>query len=143
MITNSYGDTAAREFLILLAKDRGITAEPATNAILKGVFVPASIDVTGERFNIDKMNYVVTEKIADGEYQVKCETSGEAGNQYLGNMIPMNYIDGLESATLTEVLIPGEDLIVIIVEIPPIDIVHIPISVIINAVSRDLIGIDP
>ena len=109
MITNSYGDTAAREFLILLAKDRGITAEPATNAILKGVFVPASIDVTGERFNIDKMNYVVTEKIADGEYQVKCETSGEAGNQYLGNMIPMNYIDGLESATLTEVLIPGED----------------------------------
>lgn len=109
MITNSYGDTATREFLILLAKDRGITAEPATNAILKGVFVPASIDVTGERFNIDKMNYVVTEKIADGEYQVKCETSGEAGNQYLGNMIPMNYIDGLESATLTEVLIPGED----------------------------------
>lgn len=109
MITNSYGDTAAREFLILLAKDRGITAERATNAILKGVFVPDSIDVTGERFNIDKMNYVVTEKIADGEYQVKCETSGEAGNQYLGNMIPMNYIDGLESATLTEVLIPGED----------------------------------
>lgn len=109
MITNSYGDTAAREYLTLLAKDRGITVEPATNAILKGVFVPASIDVTGERFNIDKMNYVVTEKIADGEYQVKCETSGEIGNRYLGNMIPMNYIDGLESATLTEVLIPGED----------------------------------
>ena len=41
------------------------------------------------------------------------------------------------------VLIPVEDLIVIIVEIPPIPIIHVAISVIIDAVSRDLIGIDP
>ena len=31
------------------------------------------------------------------------------GNQYLGSLIPIDYIDGLETATLTEVLIPGED----------------------------------
>src|SRR5690606_12361543 len=32
-----------------------------------------------------------------------------AGNLYLGTLIPINYIAGLETAKLTEVLIPGED----------------------------------
>ncbi len=109
LIQNSYGDTAAREFLILLAKDRGLTPEPATNAILKGEFTPTNIDVTGQRFNIGKMNYVVTEQIAPGQYQVQCESTGVIGNQYLGDMIPMEYIDGLQTASLTEILIPGED----------------------------------
>lgn len=109
LIQNSYGDTAAREFLILLAKDRGLTPEPATNAILKGEFTPTNIDVTGQRFNIGTVNYVVTEQIIPGQYQVKCESTGIIGNQYLGDMIPMEYIDGLQTASLTEILIPGED----------------------------------
>lgn len=109
LIKDSYGDSASREFLILLCKDRGLEPEAATNAILLGEFTPTTIDVTGERFNIGELNYVVTEKIADGKYKVKCETAGIIGNQYLGSMIPMEYIDGLETATLTELLIPGED----------------------------------
>lgn len=109
LIKNSYGDTAAREFLILRAKDRGLSPEPATNAILKGEFTPTAIDVTGQRFNIGDVNYIVTEKISPGEYQVQCETAGTIGNQYLGQMIPMEYIQGLETAELTEILIPGED----------------------------------
>ena len=109
LIKNSYGDTAAREFLVMLCKDRGITPESATNAVLKGEFTPTDIDVTGQRFNIGSLNYVVTEQIAPGQYQVMCETAGVIGNQYLGQMIPMEYIDGLETATLTEVLVPGED----------------------------------
>lgn len=109
MIQNTYGDTAAREFLILLCKDRGIVPEPAYKAVLKGVFAPANIDVIGKRFNIGALNYIVTEKITDGIYQVQCETEGSIGNQYLGQMIPMEYIKGLETAELTEILIPGED----------------------------------
>lgn len=109
LITNSFGDTAAREFLILLAKDRGLSPEPATHAVLKGEFTPTDIDVTGQRFNIGEMNYVVKEQIVPGQYQVQCEEVGEIGNQFLGQMIPMEYIDGLETATLTELLIPGED----------------------------------
>jgi uncharacterized phage protein gp47/JayE len=109
LVSNSYGDTAAREFLILLCGDRGITPKAATSAVLKGEFTPASIDVTGKRFNIGEINYVVTEKIADGQYQVQCESVGVIGNQYLGDMIPIEYIDGLQTAALTEVLIPGED----------------------------------
>lgn len=109
LIKNSYGDTAAREFLILLAKDRGLSPKPATNAVLKGEFTPITIDVIGKRFNIDDANYIATEKISDGQYQMRCESVGEIGNQYLGQMTPIDYIDGLETAQLTEILIPGED----------------------------------
>ena len=104
-----YGDTASREFLILRCKERGLHPYPATNAVLKGVFTPANIDVSGQRFNIGNVNYIVGEKIADGEYQVRCEALGITGNQYLGNMIPIEYIKGLQTAELTEILIPGED----------------------------------
>lgn len=109
LIQNSYGDTAAREFLILLAKDRGLSPEPATHALLKGEFTPTTIDVTGQRFNIGDINYTVLEQAEPGQYRVQCESTGEIGNQYLGQMIPMDYIPGLETASLTEVLIPGED----------------------------------
>jgi uncharacterized phage protein gp47/JayE len=109
LLAEAYGDSASREYLILRCAERGLSPYEATNAILKGVFTPANIDVTGQRFNIGSMNYVVTEKIADDEYKVQCESSGITGNQYLGTMIPMEYIEGLETAELTEVLIPGED----------------------------------
>lgn len=109
ILREAYGDTASREFLILRCRERGIYPYQATNAVLKGVFVPSSIDVTGQRFNIGDMIYTVAEKIADGEYRVECETSGSVGNQFLGAMIPMEYIRGLQSAELTEILIPGEN----------------------------------
>ncbi len=109
ILREAYGDTASREFLILRCKERGISPYGATKAVLKGEFSPVNIEMTGERFNIGMMNYTVTEKIGEGEYQVQCETAGTEGNQYLGRMTPIAYIDGLESAELTKVLIPGEN----------------------------------
>lgn len=109
LIAEAYGDSASREFLIRRCKERGITPYEATKAILKGEFTPKNIDVTGQRFNISSLNFIVLEKIADGEYQVQCETPGIVGNQQLGTMIPIEYIEGLETAELTGVLIPGED----------------------------------
>lgn len=109
LIAEAYGDSASREFLIRRCKERGITPYEATKAILEGKFTPKNIDVTGQRFNISSLNFIVLEKIADGEYQVQCETPGIVGNQQLGTMIPIEYIEGLETAELTDVLIPGED----------------------------------
>ena len=80
LVRNSYGDTAAKEFLVLLCKDRGITPEPATHAVLEGIFKPDTMDMTGRRFNIGEMNYTVTEQIAPGRYQVQCESLGTVGN---------------------------------------------------------------
>lgn len=108
ILQEAYGDSASREFLIRRCRERGIYPYPATHAIGRGVFVPVDIDVSGQRFNIGEINYTVLEKMADGEYQVQCESPGIVGNQYLGTMVPMEYIKGLQSAELTEILIPGE-----------------------------------
>ncbi len=109
ILREAYGDTASREFLVLRCKERGISPNPATKAVLKGVFTPDDIDVSGQRFNIGEVNYVVLEKNEEGWYQVECETAGNIGNQYLGTMIPVEYIRGLQAAELMEVLVPGED----------------------------------
>lgn len=109
LIAEAYGDSASREFLIRRCKERGITPYKATKAILKGEFTPTNIDVTEQRFNIGSVNFIALEKIADGEYKVQCESSGIVGNQQLGTMLPIDYIQGLETAELVEVLIPGED----------------------------------
>ena len=48
----------------------------------------------------------------DGAYQVTCETAGTIGNQQLGNLLSIetqNDLNDMQSAELTEVLIPGED----------------------------------
>ena len=109
IMNESFADTASREYLVRRANERGITPEPATNAILKGVFTPTTVDVLGKRFNCDELNYIAIEKITDGEYQMQCETAGLSGNVNFGQMNPIEYIERLESAELTEILIPGED----------------------------------
>ena len=109
IMNESFADTASREYLIRRARERGMIPEPATNAIMKGVFTPATVDVLGKRFSCDNLNYIVVEKITDGEYQMQCETVGVEGNAKVGQMIPIEYIEGLETAELTEILIPGED----------------------------------
>lgn len=103
-----FADTAPMEYLERRAAERGLSPYPATNAKLKGKF---NIDVPiGSRFSgQDDLNYTVIEKIADGEFVLECETAGNIGNLYLGTIIPIDYIEGLETAELTEVLIPGED----------------------------------
>lgn len=110
IMSETFGDTASRDFLILRAKERGIVPYSATYAILKAVSKPNTINIKiGSRFSLDDLNYTITEKIKEGEYKAKCESLGTIGNRYFGSMIPIDYIDGLESIELTELLIPGED----------------------------------
>ncbi len=109
ILNESFADTATREFLIKRAAERGVIPYSATSAILKGVFTPATVDVLGQRFSCDELNYIVVEKITDGEYKMQCEMTGVKGNATFGQMIPIEYIEGLETAEITEILIPGED----------------------------------
>lgn len=109
VIREGFGDTASREFLILRCRERGISPYPAEKAEGKGVFSPKTVDVTGKRFSIGEVNFVAADKLSDGVYLMECETAGKIGNRFFGDMIPIDYIDGLEKAELTEILIPGED----------------------------------
>ncbi len=111
VLNQGFADTSERDYLILRARERGLVPYDATAAILKGVFTPATVDVTGLRFSLGELNFVATAAIEGepGAYQMTCETPGADGNKVLGAMIPIEYIDGLATATATEILIPGED----------------------------------
>ena len=105
-----FADTASREYLIRRAAERGIVPLPATYAVLKGEFVPATVEIPiAARFRCGEHAYSVVEKIWDGEYKLECETVGSAGNTVFGTLIPIDYIAGLEGCELAELLIPGED----------------------------------
>ncbi len=107
ILTETFGDTASREYLIRRAKERGLTPYEASYAYLRGVF---DIEVPiGERFSCEDLNYVVAEQLGPCEYMLQCETVGVIGNRTFGDLIPVNYVDGLKSAELVELLIPGED----------------------------------
>ncbi len=107
VLKEGFADTASREYLILRAKERGITPNEATAAVLRGVF-DGEVPI-GSRFNLGELNYEVTEKIKDYEYKLTCETTGSVGNKYFGTLTPINYIQGITSAAITELLIPGTD----------------------------------
>lgn len=110
ILRETFGDTASRDFLIRRAKERGLTPQPATQAILKAISKPSTLDIKlGSRLSLEELNYEIIEKIQDGEYKVRCETLGVLGNKYFGFAIPIDYIQGLESVEITELLIPGED----------------------------------
>lgn len=110
ILKETFADTAQRDYLVRRAAERGIIPYEATCSILKGIFTPSTLEIPiGSRFSCNELNYVVTSKIQDGEYQLQCETFGISGNANFGNLIPINYIQGLETAKLTDLLIPGED----------------------------------
>lgn len=102
-----YADTAPREDLIRRMAERGLTPKPATKAKWRAIF---NIDVPiGARFSLDQLNYTVIEKISNGHFILESETFGAIGNTEYGTLIPINYIDGLQTAELVELLVPGED----------------------------------
>ncbi len=107
ILNETFADTASRDYLILRCKERGIAPLPATAAIAIGEF---DIDIPiGSRFSGDKYDWVVTEKISGGKYYMTCEAAGADANGYLGQLIPIDYIDGLTSAEITSIVINGED----------------------------------
>lgn len=108
---NGFADTAEREYLILRCKERGITPEPATYAILKGDF---NMEIPiGNRFNLGDLNYVNIAFIgsSDGRYyyQLQCETLGTEGNVQFGELSAIDFVDTDMEGSITELLIPAED----------------------------------
>lgn len=138
MIQNAFADTAEREYLILRAKEIGLAPHEATKAVLKmeATYSGADENVSiGDRFSLNGLNYVVIEQMVNetdkvietipfdgnsvsagsgekigGWWKVECETEGIIGNTQFGELLPLQTVKDLVKATLTEVLIPGEDI---------------------------------
>lgn len=110
VLKETFADTASREYLILRARERGLSPIPASTAVLEMTITPSTLQLKmGERFSIGDLNYFVSAEKSAGVYEITCETTGEAGNDYGGTVIPIEYIPGLETCQITARLIPGED----------------------------------
>lgn len=113
ILTETFADTSNGEFLARRAAERGVNRKPATKAVRLGLFTDSSEAAfdppIGSRFSGDDLNYVVVEKITDGQFKLECETAGEVGNSYVGTLLPIGYIPELATATLTDILVPGEN----------------------------------
>ena len=110
VMDETFVDTASLQYLMLRCKERGVAIQGETAAVIEGVFTPSDIELSaGLRFNCDEVNYVVTEKISAGHYKLEAETLGTVGNKYTGLLLPIQTVNGLDTASIAAVLIPAED----------------------------------
>lgn len=110
LINEVFPDTASREYLIKHCATRGLLPKAASAAIVQGVFTPDTVGIPiGSRFSHDDFNYTVIERVDYGVYKLQCETVGSEPNGVTGQLIPIDYIQGLQTAEISEVLILGED----------------------------------
>jgi len=102
-----FANTSSGVFLENRCAEVGVVRKQATKAIRKGEF--NTIVPIDTRFGIDALVYAVTENIENYDYKLECQTPGEVGNNQFGTLLPIDYVDGLTFANLSDVLIPGED----------------------------------
>lgn len=110
-----FADSSSYYYLIKRAAERGIYPNEETNAECKLTVTPADTQISiDDRFALGELNYTVVSIIdaSQGLYKLMCETPGTIGNQQLGTLIPLetkNALNDMQSAEITEILIPGED----------------------------------
>lgn len=114
ILDEAFADTASYYYLIKRAAERGLYPKEETCAVTKMVVSPSDTPISiNDRFNLGDLNYTVTSIInsTQGTYQLTCEDAGIIGNQQLGDLLPIeteNELNNMESAKITEILIPGE-----------------------------------
>lgn len=106
-LLETFADTATMEGLKRRASERGLEPKPATQTVVKGEF-DTDIPI-GSRFFKDDFTYRVAELISGTSYIMVCEQYGSGANGYVGEITPIEDIENLTSARITEILIPGED----------------------------------
>ena len=104
--------TAVGEDLDKLAVLAGLSRYPASPAVRLGVF---NMDVpVGARFSTvngaQSIDFTVTSRVSAGRFQLTAEIPGEIGNSYAGPILPITFIQGLTSAQIMDILVPGDDL---------------------------------
>ena len=109
ILNEGFADTADMDGLVRIAANRGLTRKPATNAY---VSITANVALPiGWRASLKGYNYIVTEELDSTNhiYKAMCEEAGSGPNELLGQLTPIDYVDGLTSAVITQVLIAGDD----------------------------------
>jgi len=117
VLLDTFAQTAVGGYLDLRAEEHGIRRIAATPAVVTGVFTdsegdPYKLLEEGNQFSSigeSPVFYSVVKQLTDGTYTLICETAGIIGNQYIGQLLPVDNFNGLGEATLTEITIPARD----------------------------------
>lgn len=117
VLLETFTQTAQGGYLDLRAEEHGIKRIAATQAIVKGKFTKDDgtpvVLVEGNRFSSiddDPVYYSIIKQDTDPlYYTLLAETAGTRGNQYVGQLLPIDHFNGLASAELIEVVIPARD----------------------------------
>lgn len=122
MILNCFARTAMSPYLELRCEEQGITREPATYARRLGIFTNGEGEpyplVIGQEFSTVSETNLVNFKVISvytedgqtvpGSYILQCTQPGTIGNEYFGEIVPLNNLDNLATANLSDILVPGE-----------------------------------
>lgn len=107
-------DTSAGEYLNRYAEVFNLFRKEATRAVRQGSF-DCEIPI-GSRFSTSENDgsLFIVKKLLNNEngtflYEMECEKPGKLGNEYEGDLIPVEYISGLGVARLGAVLSAGTD----------------------------------
>jgi len=112
---NAYAETAGGDWLDMLVAERGLSRKASTRAVKKGIFniqVPVGSRfsaLTGSGYLTYKAIEFVEQISGEYAYKMECETVGEVGNNYSGQLIAVDYVTGLSSAQLTDLLSGGTE----------------------------------
>ena len=110
LLNESFADSASQYYLIKRAAERGILPKSGSAAVLKIQIKPEKRNLeNGTYFNVGDLNYFVSENLGDGYYAITCEDEGTAGNNTADDIIPLEYIDGLESVEIVSIITQGSD----------------------------------
>ena len=113
-ISESFVDTATREYILLACKQMGIdiTQFEASAGVHKGEF-DVQVPI-GSRWNCELYNYTVTEYLGTENgyyiYRMDCDTVGTAPNNVTGDLVAITHMPtGLTHAKVVDCLIDGEN----------------------------------
>lgn len=116
-------ETAVGVNLEHICANYNITRIGATSAVKKAYFTNSNDEpmtvALNSRFSTigeNPINYYVENyhyddegAIVPGTYDLRCEVLGRAGNDYVGSIIPISFINNLKTATMSDVVISARD----------------------------------
>lgn len=109
LLDRAFPDTAVGEDLERKAAERGLSRQEATYAQRKGVFLDGNGSAftvsEGNRYSGGGMNYTLTDS---ANSMLTAETPGVDDNGAGITLLPLDYHEGMASATLGDVVIAGE-----------------------------------
>lgn len=109
-----FPDTSAGDFLTRFTEAFHVERKEATKALRYGTFDMELPE--GSRFSTSESETLIfaAKELLESDggtftYQMECETPGKIGNEYMGALLPIEYIKGLGTAELGDVITVGTD----------------------------------